>query len=976
MQFVAESLGLHVSDLRRTGLLRRLSDALVHASYLHENRDRCPDLTPGVLKAYEYLGSDWLGRELAVRLYLSRNFETAGEMATAHATAIQAVNTWIDSLEWPTQCVDYGKGLSQQIPSAKTRRSMVHQAVGAVVVAGLENDMRGQFEGVINDAVGAEHLQPSSLDYISAIQASAPEGSVRWVVERSGPDHDPVFDVVVSTEHDGICGRGSGRSKKDARKAAARSYFETKQTNSGVGRSELASSPVRKFSLPRGFPLPANASVAVEQLSRELALEKRWRPLVAQFLIHSSWAYENRPLMDRTQQVDNSVLGFVGSWVTQFEYTFFAATAAIDVKDEQFPKLTPTEAELAHIALSLGIDEAMLLSRGEEATRGQKPSLLANAFQALLAVAYVATRTSPLLSMELSPRWRSFRESVSTRNTRSVDYKTALQEFAAACDLSYTFDVSSDGKEHNRSFFARLNLDSSILGKRTSIRGSTATSRKGAEQQSAKILVETTAALGATLIHQPMPQIRGTVFIVSHLLATAQAQPSLGARWARLGILGADIADRSELVGWAHAIDSIAANQDSTSIDPTRLSEFYRHSAAAGRTSGGLASKKLLQVTRRLLELDSIDNAVDIERDLVSLGALYRAAGQSAPPSSVEDAVSDWQLLYRDKMEVVQQVPTIELSASERSTLDFLFGRFAENSNSLVLSSNEHGIQIDTCGTDVHPGFADLVALFGDLSERMKLAIQGDVLSIAFLTDGMSAGPVSRAVQIALEPQPSSLSRSIANTLHDLKNQMAASRQAAAITVNMTRTQQLSRQLISSQHLDQAQALARQLQAVQSMLSPPAGYTEVSSYLRSYAARLMERLPAAFTVAFHGQEQPITVAVDETYLAAILDNLVKNTQEALDTGGRLELSVAEVEDEVRIVFQDDGPGVPPEVLAALRAGQSVQSTKLNGNGLGLVGVQELVRKAGGLLEYDDTHTGACWRITLPTIATMDMEELR
>ena len=129
----------------------------------------------------------------------------------------------------------------------------------------------------------------------------------------------------------------------------------------------------------------------------------------------------------------------------------------------------------------------------------------------------------------------------------------------------------------------------------------------------------------------------------------------------------------------------------------------------------------------------------------------------------------------------------------------------------------------------------------------------------------------------------------------------------------------------------------------------------------------LERLPAEFYVITRPPRAAVAVAVDEASLSAILDNLVKNTQEALHDGGTIELSAECGDAVVQIEFSDDGPGVPDAVVNALESGRSVQSTKITGNGLGLVGVRNLVRRAGGRLTYVADRGGACWRVSLPVV---------
>ena len=65
-----------------------------------------------------------------------------------------------------------------------------------------------------------------------------------------------------------------------------------------------------------------------------------------------------------------------------------------------------------------------------------------------------------------------------------------------------------------------------------------------------------------------------------------------------------------------------------------------------------------------------------------------------------------------------------------------------------------------------------------------------------------------------------------------------------------------------------------------------------------------------------------------------------------------------------IKVADDGPGVPDDVFQALQSGGRVMSTRAGGNGLGLLSVQTLLRRAGGnitspeRIRYLVAHVGA------------------
>ena len=75
------------------------------------------------------------------------------------------------------------------------------------------------------------------------------------------------------------------------------------------------------------------------------------------------------------------------------------------------------------------------------------------------------------------------------------------------------------------------------------------------------------------------------------------------------------------------------------------------------------------------------------------------------------------------------------------------------------------------------------------------------------------------------------------------------------------------------------------------------------------------------------------IAVDEKEIRQVLLNLVHNGFEAMERDGILQIKTYMHNDNVVLEVQDDGHGIPPEVLH--RLGQPFLTTKEGGTGLGL-----------------------------------------
>ena len=129
----------------------------------------------------------------------------------------------------------------------------------------------------------------------------------------------------------------------------------------------------------------------------------------------------------------------------------------------------------------------------------------------------------------------------------------------------------------------------------------------------------------------------------------------------------------------------------------------------------------------------------------------------------------------------------------------------------------------------------------------------------------------------------------------------------------------------------------------------------------------LERAAAAakdVTLALHTTTDRLMAWVDATRVSQILINLVGNAIDATSAGGHVEVRVSTAMDGgVVLTVVDDGPGIPPAVLA--RIYEPFFSTKEGGTGLGLAIVHSLVELHRGALEVSTGPAGTEMIVRLP-----------
>ncbi len=142
---------------------------------------------------------------------------------------------------------------------------------------------------------------------------------------------------------------------------------------------------------------------------------------------------------------------------------------------------------------------------------------------------------------------------------------------------------------------------------------------------------------------------------------------------------------------------------------------------------------------------------------------------------------------------------------------------------------------------------------------------------------------------------------------------------------------------------------------------------EAGERLRRLGGLLRAALPPKVKLELDLGAEPAWMEADPTQLDQMVANLVLNARDALPEGGRIQVRCQAVHpDGVRLTVEDDGIGMPPEVVA--RLGEPFFTTKGEGRGtgLGLASVKSILEKLGGRIQIESAPgRGTSFRLEIP-----------
>jgi signal transduction histidine kinase len=143
--------------------------------------------------------------------------------------------------------------------------------------------------------------------------------------------------------------------------------------------------------------------------------------------------------------------------------------------------------------------------------------------------------------------------------------------------------------------------------------------------------------------------------------------------------------------------------------------------------------------------------------------------------------------------------------------------------------------------------------------------------------------------------------------------------------------------------------------------------------LGALTRRLMESFEPILdqhTLELQAPDAPLIVEGDEMRLEQVLQNLINNAIKYSPDGGRITVMLQEAAGQARLAVSDEGVGIPasalPHLFDPFYRAENTHDHRIEGFGLGLSVVQEIVARHGGTIEVQSVEgKGSTFTVSLP-----------
>lgn len=208
-----------------------------------------------------------------------------------------------------------------------------------------------------------------------------------------------------------------------------------------------------------------------------------------------------------------------------------------------------------------------------------------------------------------------------------------------------------------------------------------------------------------------------------------------------------------------------------------------------------------------------------------------------------------------------------------------------------------------------------------------------------------------------------------ARVAHDLRNPLSVIK--ASVELMKIQNQKEPNEFLQRQMglIDRGVSrMSHQIEDVLDFVRPiPLLLTKNSILKTVQASAEKANLSEKFTLVM--PENDIEFLFDKDKIDVVFDNLITNAKQAMKNGGKITLKLSESNDQVKILVEDSGPGIPNDVLPKIF--EPLITTKQSGTGLGLASVKSIIEQHGGTISVKNNPT--TFTIVLPKTLELDSE---
>jgi len=225
----------------------------------------------------------------------------------------------------------------------------------------------------------------------------------------------------------------------------------------------------------------------------------------------------------------------------------------------------------------------------------------------------------------------------------------------------------------------------------------------------------------------------------------------------------------------------------------------------------------------------------------------------------------------------------------------------------------------------------------------------------------------------------------LATLAHELRNPLAPIRSGLAV-LRMPQVEDATRQRMLGLMERQVQHVVRLVDDLLEVSRITRGKIELrreALELRSVVHASVDAAQPLLQAARHELRvtlppHPVLVDADATRIAQVLDNLLNNAIKYTPEGGRIHIELASRDGHADLSVQDNGTGIPPEMLERVfelftQVDRTLGRAK-GGLGIGLALVRQLVHMHGGTVHAysEGVGTGARFVVRLPLLDRQDV----